>query len=63
VAEIKVMTVYQYRSYLENIIDVERLLNGKPAKEDGGETETEEEKTTVEDLLQICRENKIRVPG
>lgn len=62
VADIKAMTVYQYRSYLENIIEVERLFNGKPTKEEGGDEETDEEKLSVEDLLQLCRENKIRVP-
>lgn len=56
------MTVYQYRSYLENIIEVERLFNGKQNKEEVEEEETEEGKIAVSDLLQICRENKIRVP-
>lgn len=60
--EIKVLTVYQYRRYLDNIIEVERLFNGKPNKEDSGDEETEEERMTTEDLLQLCRENKIRVP-
>lgn len=60
--DIRAMTVYQYRSYLEHIIEVERLFNGRPTKEEGGDEETEEEKLSAEDLLQLCRENKIRVP-
>lgn len=59
--DIKELTVYQYRSYLDNIVEVEKLFNGKPAT-DGNSGETEEEKTAVEDLLQICKEHKIRTP-
>lgn len=65
VTEIKALTVYQYRSYLENIIEIEKLFSGQ-TRDEGRETRDEEEteeELSVDELLQICRKNKVRIPG
>lgn len=63
VANIKALTVYQYRSYLDSIAEVAGLLDGRPNKNEVTDEETHQEKLLTEDLLQICRENKIRIPN
>lgn len=64
VTEIKTLTVYQYRSYLENILEIEKLFSGQATNKGDSEDEEEAgEELSVDELLQICRKHEIRIPS